>query len=126
MVGEVEAKRKIMCFEDLIVWQEAQQLAVLVYKTTQLFPQDERFGITSQIRRAVASVSANIAEGFGRQTQKDKVHFIVIAYGSLLETKNFLYLAQKLGYITDDDLQRLLKQSVSCQKLINEIGRAHV
>jgi four helix bundle protein len=124
MVGEVEAKRKIMCFEDLIVWQEAQQLAVLVYKTTQLFPQDERFGITSQIRRAVASVSANIAEGFGRQTQKDKVHFIVIAYGSLLETKNFLYLAQKLGYITDDDLQRLLKQSVSCQKLINAYKRA--
>ena len=124
MVGEVEAKRKIMCFEDLIVWQEAQQLAVLVYKTTQLFPQDERFGITCQIRRAVASVSANIAEGFGRQTQKDKVHFIVIAYGSLLETKNFLYLAQKLGYITDDDLQRLLKQSVSCQKLINAYKRA--
>lgn len=124
MVGEVEAKRKIMCFEDLIVWQEAQQLAVLVYKTTQLFPQDERFGITSQIRRSVASVSANIAEGFGRQTQKDKVHFIVIAYGSLLETKNFLYLAQKLGYITDDDLQRLLKQSVSCQKLLNAYKRA--
>ena len=124
MVDGIESKKKITCFEDLIVWQEAQQLAVLVYKTTELFPQDERFGITSQIRRAVASISANIAEGFGRQTQKDKVHFLVIAYGSLLETKNFLYLAQKLGFITKDDLDQLLKQSTSCQKLLNAYKRA--
>lgn len=112
-------ENKICCFEDLIVWQESQKLAVSVYEITKTFPKDELFGITNQTRRAVASISANIAEGFGRSTSKDKLHFYTIAYGSLLETKNFLYLSEKLMYLSNVQLSPLIDQCTSCQKLIN-------
>lgn len=113
------ANDNIQSFENLTVWQETQTLAVLVYKASKQFPKDEMFGITSQLRRAVSSISANIAEGFGRTATKDKLHFYTIAYGSLLETKNFLYLSQKLGYLDRELLDELIEQSVRCQKLIN-------
>lgn len=114
-----DTSKNIESFEDLIVWQETQKFAVMVYGISKNFPKEEIFGITSQVRRASSSISANIAEGFGRSSKKDKLHFYVIAYGSLLEAKNFLYLAQKLGYISKIELETLLKQSISCQKLIN-------
>lgn len=115
---------KITSFEQLTVWKESQQLAVLVYQVTKSFPKDETFGITSQIRRAASSISANIAEGFGRATINDKLHFLVIAYGSLLETKNFLYLSERLGYINRTELTPLLEQVTSCQKLLNAFKRS--
>lgn len=111
-------------FEDLEVWQEAQLFAVEIYSVTKSFPKDEVYGITSQIRRAASSVSANIAEGFGRSTTNDKLHFYTIAYGSLLETKNFLYLAQKLNYIERDIVDSLIEHSIVCQKLINASKRS--
>jgi four helix bundle protein len=114
---------RISGFEDLRVWQEAQNLAVTVYELVKLFPKDETFGLTSQIKRAAASVSVNIAEGFGRKTPKDKLQFYVIAYGSLLETKNFLYLAEKLNYLPTLQLEEALKQVISCQKLLNAFMR---
>lgn len=113
----------IESFEELEVWQMAQTWAVSVYKITRKFPSDEKFGITSQIRRSVSSISANIAEGFGRKTQKDKLHFYTIAYGSTLETKNFLYLANKLDYMDDQTLHKLIDQGVSVQKLLNAFMR---
>lgn len=115
---------KIQSFEQLQAWQEAQVLAVLVYSATKNFPKDEVFGLTSQIKRASSSVSANIAEDFGRRTTPDKLHFYSIAYGSLLETKNFLYLANKLGFIDDDTLEKILSQVVSSQKLLNALMRS--
>jgi four helix bundle protein len=115
---------KIQSFEQLIAWQESQKLAVLVYKITKTFPKEEMFGITNQLRRAASSTSANIAAGFGRQTKNDKLHFLVIAYGSLLETKNFLYLAEKLSYISEEELKLLVDQCISCQKLINAYKKA--
>lgn len=114
---------KIRGFEDLEVWQVSQTWAVEVYKATKSFPDEERFGLTSQIRRAVTSVSANIAEGFGRRSAKDKLYFYTIAYGSALETKNFLYLALKLGYIDEDELANLLIYAMSTQKLLNAFMR---
>ncbi|MDQ5982116.1 MAG: hypothetical protein QG549_113 [Patescibacteria group bacterium] len=113
------AENSISSFENLTVWQESQSFAVAVYKVSRSFPKEELFGITSQIRRAVSSISANIAEGFGRTSTKDKLHFYTIAYGSLLETKNFLYLSEKLGYLDTEQLDQLITHSVSCQKLIN-------
>lgn len=115
---------KIESFEQLTVWQESQDLAVSIYTITKIFPKDEMFAITNQLRRAASSISANIAEGFGRQTPNDKAHFYTMAYGSLLEVKNFLYLSNKLRYITDEDLNSLLLQCTSCQKLINGSKRA--
>ncbi len=110
---------KITSFEQLTVWQESQLFAVNIYKLTRDFPKDEIFAITSQLRRAASSVSANIAEGFGRSSTKDKIHFYTMAYGSLLEVKNFLYLAEKLGYLQKSELDMLINHSISCQKLIN-------
>lgn len=115
---------KIVSFEQLIAWQEAQKLAVQVYKVTGKFPDEERFGLTSQIKRASSSVSANIAEGFGRRTAKDKLQFYTIAYGSLLETKNFLYLAEKLRFIGESERDKTIEQVVSCQKLLNALMRS--
>lgn len=110
---------KIQSFEDLTVWQESQNLAVLVYKVAKELPKEEIFGLTSQLKRAVSSVSANIAEGFGRKTLKDKQQFYTIAYGSLLETKNFIYLGNKLGYFQADHTKEALSKIVSCQRLLN-------
>ena len=111
-------------FENLEAWQLSQELAVQVYEVTKLFPKDEIFGITNQLRRASSSISANIAEGYGRETAKDKLHFMAIAYGSLLETKNFIYLSQKLGYLDETATSDLILQSTTCQKLLNGFKRS--
>lgn len=116
--------QKITSFEDLVVWQESQNLAVMVYGLAQSFPASENFGLTSQIKRSVSSISANIAEGFGRRTVKDKLQFLTISYGSLLETKNFVYLGCKLEYISMEQQELLLNQIVSCQKLLNAYMRS--
>ncbi|HRB82674.1 MAG TPA: four helix bundle protein [Acinetobacter johnsonii] len=88
-------------FEDTPVWKDAVDLAVIIYSITKKFPSDEIYAMTSQMRRSATSVSANIAEGYGRVTKKDKVHFYTMSYGSLMELKSFLYLSQKLEFIKD-------------------------
>lgn len=108
--------KKITRFEDMEVWQEAQEFAVLIYKITKRFPDEEKFGLTSQLRRASSSVSANIAEGFGRSSKKDTAHFYHIARGSLLETKNFMYLSARLAYID----QVILDKSIASADSINQ------
>ncbi len=115
---------KIQSFEQLVAWQKAQGLAVLIYQITKTFPSDERFALMDQMRRAANSVSANIAEGFGRRTSKDKIQFYSIAYGSVLEVKNYLYLAEKLGYMVEPDKKDAIGNVVDVQKLINSLIRA--
>lgn len=115
---------KIKSFEDLLVWQRAIALSVKIYKQTENFPRAEQFGITNQIRRASASVPANISEGFGRVTAKDKIQFYTIAYGSLLETKNFVYLSAELGFINPSIKQELVDAATELQKLINGFIRS--
>ena len=123
----VDGGTKVTRFEDLRVWQDALELAVVVHKTTKAFPDDERYGITSQIRRAASSISANIAEGFGRRSLKDKTHFYTMAYGSILEVKNFLHLSFRLEYIEEDPVQGLLDTALSIQKQLNAlISTIHV
>lgn len=106
-------------FENLICWQESISLAVKIYKLTASFPSSEQFGITNQLRRASASVSANIAEGYGRQSTKEKVQFYYIAYGSLLETKSFLYLSEKLQYVSS--IEKIIEEITLPQKRINAL-----
>lgn len=79
---------ELFSFERLIVWQKTRQLSKVIYESTQLFPEDERFGLTSQMRRCAISISSNIAEGTGRHSNKDKARFTEIAYGSALELLN--------------------------------------
>lgn len=116
---------KVQSFEQLTVWQESQNLAVLIYGAVKRFPDEEKFGITNQLKRASSSVSANIAEGFGRASKKDKLHFYSIAYGSLLETKNFVYLAKKLNFLTRLQEDKIINQILVCQKLLNAFMKAH-
>ena len=90
-------------FQDLIVWDKAHALVLAVYKLTAGFPQEERFGLVPQMRRAAVYVPANIAEGFKRRTKPDKIHFYNISQGSLEELCYYLILSKDLGYISDNE-----------------------
>ena len=90
-----------MHFQQLDAWQEAHQLVLMVYTMTQAFPTEEKYGLTSQIRRAAVSVPANIAEGFKRRGLKDKLRFYNIAEASLEELKYYFILAHDLAYIAN-------------------------
>lgn len=104
---------KIVRFEDLRVWQKSHQLTLDVYKVTKNFPQDERYGIISQMRRAAVSVPANISEGFRKKTTKDKLNFYNIAHGSLDELKYYVILSKDLNYIEQSDSLRVAIEDIS-------------
>lgn len=111
--------KKLYSFEDAPVWQSSIDLAVEIYEVTATFPKSEIYSITSQLRRAVSSISANLAEGFGRNGTKEKIQFYSIAYGSLLEVKSFLYLSERLGFIKETE--DIMLKIISIQKQINSI-----
>jgi len=90
-------------FKDLVAWQEAHRLVLLVYQLTSILPDTEKFGLVTQMRRAAISVPANIAEGFKRRGIQDKIHFYNIAEGSLEELKYFFILCQDLRHIQKID-----------------------
>ena len=102
-------------FEQLTVWQEAMELVAEIYRVTQTFPKEERFGLTDQLRRAALSIPANIAEGKGRYHPKEFVQFLYVARGSLYETITLIKTAGRLRYLETKDLDRLLNlcQSIS-------------
>ena len=89
-------------YKDLRVWEEAHRLTLTAYKTTQAFPKDERFGLTSQIRRASASIAANLAEGCGRRSDGEMGRFVQIAMGSGAELSYHLLLAKDLGFVNEE------------------------
>ena len=91
-------------YKELDVWQKAVSLAIDIYKIAEKFPHSEKFGLTSQIQRAVTSVPANIAEGWGRGSTKEYIQFLHIARGSLLELETHIIIAQKLDYLSNDQL----------------------
>ena len=93
-------------------WNESRKLAVNVYQLLKKFPIEERYALCDQLRRAVISISANIAEGNGRISTKEQIHFLEIAYGSIMEVYSQLQLAVDLGYITDDDFN-VVKPNIS-------------
>ncbi len=90
----------VRTFRDLIAWQKAMALAKMVYQATSAMPDSERFGLTSQMRRAVVSIPSNIAEGHGRESRTDYLRFLRMARGSLMEFQTQLILAQELRLIT--------------------------
>ena len=111
-------------FERLDAWQEARKLVNSVYKLVGKFPQQERYGLADQLHRAVVSVPSNIAEGSGRIAIKESIHFLEIAFGSLMEVYCQLQLANDLGYISDEDLQAVKPQIYTTSKLISGLRAA--
>lgn len=103
-------------FSDLIVWQKAHAMVLAVYRLTADFPKSETYGFTSQIRRSAVSVPANIAEGFRKNGQADKVRFLNIAQGSLEETRYYFILARDLGYA---DCSELIALAEEVSRLLN-------
>lgn len=116
---------KIRSFTDLNVWKEAHKLVIMIYKATKQFPKDELFGLTNQIRRAVVSITSNIAEGFSRNTFKDKTQFYSIALGSLTETQNQLLVARDVGYMDNILFKEIGNQTVIVSKLCNGLLKSN-
>jgi len=105
-------------FRELVVWKKSVEFASLIYRETEIFPKSEMYGITSQIRRAAASIAANIAEGAGRNSNKEFVHFLSIALGSLYETESFIFIAKEIDYISSEKMDDLLKFSIEINKML--------
>lgn len=110
-------------FKDLVAWQEAHKLVLATYLVTKNFPVDERYSLTNQIRRCVVSISSNIAEGFGRNSSAEKLHFYSIAKGSILELENQLLIARDLGYLNRDDYHLLENQMSTSGRLITGLPK---
>lgn len=111
----------IFSFEKLDVWKEAIKLAVKTYKITDLFPSEEKFGLTSQMRRCSVSVSSNIAEGTARLTSKDKAHFMTMAYSSSIELLNQAIISKELHFITEEYYLSIRKEIESITNKINAL-----
>lgn len=107
---------KITRFQQLVAWQEAHKLVLEVYRVTEKYPDGEKFGLVSQMRRAAVSTPANIAEGFKRRGQRDKVHFYNIAQASLEELKYYFILSTDLNYL--ENHQALMAQAESASRLL--------
>ena len=113
---------KVKTYEELEVWQAAMQLAERVYALQKRLPKEEVYGLGDQIRRAVVSVPSNIAEGFGRDSTADFIHFLYIARGSLFEVRTQLELARRLGYLQVSD--EVVATMGSVGRLLNALIRA--
>jgi four helix bundle protein len=113
--------KKIESFTDLIAWQEAHKLVLMAYRITAKFPKEEKYGLTDQMRRAVVSISSNIAEGFSRRTNKEKCQFYHQSLGSLTEIQNQSLIARDLNYMNINDFNVIAEQSIRVSKLINSL-----
>lgn len=105
-------------YTQLDVWMNSRKLVKQVYSLTNSFPNEELYALTSQIKRSVISVPSNIAEGIGRQSNKETIHFLYISKASLFELETQLYLAFDLNYIKESELNKLLEDITTCKKLL--------
>jgi len=114
----INSNNSITQFTDLIVWQEGHKLVIQIYKITNSFPKQEIYSLIDQIRRAVVSITSNIAEGFGRQTIKEKIQFYYLAQGSLTEVKNQLIISKDIGYLNMINFNQAYEQANTVHKLL--------
>ena len=117
---------KLFSFEKLIAWQKARELAVEIYKITKLFPKEELFGITSQMRRCSVSVASNLVEGSGRNSMKDKARFTQIAFGSALELLNQLILSFDFEYVEEQKYIEIREKITEVTVLINGLYKSQL
>lgn len=108
----------IQSYQELKVWQQAMDLAVLCYQKTQSFPKEERYGLVSQIRRAATSIPANIAEGQGRQHTKEFLNSLSIARGSLKELETHLILCGRVGFLAEAEVVHLLEHCDAISRML--------
>lgn len=114
-----QESRKIRSFTDLTTWQKGHLLVLEIYRITMNFPKEEIFGLTSQIRRAIVSFTSNIAEGFSRNSYKEKVQFYCMALGSLTEVQNQLLIARDLGFLPVLKFNELAQMTIDLNKMTN-------
>lgn len=117
---------RIFSFEKLNVWQKSRQLSVKIYKYTKSFPSEEKFGLTSQMRRAAVSISSNIAEGTGRHSFKDKARFTEVAYGSALELLNQAILSNDLEFLSDEFYKEIRKDISEIAAMLDGLYKTQI
>lgn len=113
-----DKEKRIMKFKNLIVYQKSKELVKHVYALLKQFPDDERFALCGQMRRAAISVPSNIVEGMARLSNKDQSHFLNIAYGSIMELYAQLDIAHDLGYVSEDDFTKIEASIDEIDKMI--------
>jgi len=110
-------------FERLKVWHDAKILTILIYKCTKHYPDDEKFGLISQMRRCAISVCSNIAEGSSRKTGKDQAHFYTMAYSSLVELLNQSIISIELSYLDEDNYHKIRQEVEKISNKINSLQK---
>ena len=114
----------IKTFRDLIVWQKAMDLVVKIYKVTNDFPDEEKYGLVSQLRRAGVSVTSNIAEGFGRNSNKTFIVFLNYSMGSLMEVETQLEISKRIEFISDEVYNELFEDCREVERLLSSLIRS--
>jgi four helix bundle protein len=114
----------VQSYRDLDVWKLSMDLVVEVYRVTAKFPNDERFGLTAQLRKAAVSVPANVAEGSARSTSREYSYFASISRGSVAEMETELIVAERLGYITSDVLEPMLERTDHISRMLTNLRRS--
>ncbi|MEP7212713.1 MAG: four helix bundle protein [Acidobacteriota bacterium] len=125
--GQLKSRRRttdfdiipVQSFREPIVWQKSMGLVRSVYELSKKFPSEERFGLASQIRRAVVSIPSNIAEGQGRNSTKEFLRHLSISYGSLMETETQILIAEMQMYVTAQESEALILKSAEIGRMIN-------
>jgi four helix bundle protein len=115
---------EIRSYRDLIVWQKSMQLVTEIYLLAKNFPKEEIYGLTSQIKRAVISVPSNIAEGQGRDSTREFIHHLSIAYGSLMEVETQLQIAVNLNFVEQMKINEIYTRTSEIGRLINGLSRS--
>jgi four helix bundle protein len=110
-------------YRDLLVWQKSMQFVTEVYRASETFPKTELYGLTSQLRRSAISVPSNIAEGQGRDSQKEFIRHLSIAYGSLMEAETQIQIATNLRYLEPAEADRLVKNAAEIGRMMNGLTR---
>ena len=108
-------------YRELIVWQKSYQLCLEIYKITRSFPKEEKYGLTSQIRRAAVSVPSNIAEGYGRKTTPDYIRALYVSYGSNCELETQILLSKDLDYINNEDSKKIQENIGEVERMLKAL-----
>ncbi len=122
--GRWPEKMCVQHYRQLIAWQKGMAMVGSIYKVSATFPKEETYGLTVQLRRATVSVPSNIAEGQGRDSTREFLHYLLIAYGSLMEVETQILIAGDLKYLTEAETETILEHSAETGRVINGLMRS--